>query len=238
MPSWNVHLAQAEELLRRESALARAVEDRSAFLFGCLLPDIMVGYMVPGIEHPLPYRVTHLTEEGSVPRPREGSFWDAFVAPALAGGPGASGAGADPISDSVRAMTLGAWTHLLTDNLWNDRAGAFAREHLGDRGEPFRVLKQADFEMFGRTRAVSAPPAPDAALIRAAAQFPQYPIGAREARAAVEVARGIAASNSLGAGAAETYRLFDHEMLLDMFDGSVRMAERLFEQRGGAAPRA
>lgn len=235
MPSWNVHLAQAGELLRRGSGLARAVEDRNAFLFGCLLPDIMVGYMVPGIEHTLPYRITHLTEEGSVPRPQEGSFWDAFVAPALAGGPTAPEAG--PFSGSVRAMVLGAWTHLLTDNLWNDRAGAFAREHLGDRGEPFRVLKQADFETFGRTRAVSAPIAAEPALIRAAAQFPQYPIGERETRAAVEVARKIATDNAAGAAAGRAYRLFDHEMLLDMFDGSVHMAERLFAQRGDAAPR-
>lgn len=236
MPSWNVHLAQAEELLQRSSELARAVEDRDAFLFGCLVPDIMVGYMVPDIEHPLPYRITHLTEEGSVPRPQEGSFWDAFVSPVL--GAGETAVDEPPLSGAVRSMTLGAWTHLLTDNLWNDCAGAFAREHLGDRGEPFRVMKQADFEMFGRTRTVPAPPPPDTALIRAATQFPQYPIGARDARAAVEVARGIAASNSLAAGATEAYRLFGHDMLLDLFDGSIRAAERLFAQRRAAILRS
>ena len=54
MPSWNIHIAQTERLLERGGAVARTVRDANAFLFGSLVPDIMVGYMVPGITDPIP----------------------------------------------------------------------------------------------------------------------------------------------------------------------------------------
>ena len=58
MPSWNIHIAQTERLLARAGTLADNVRDRNAFLFGCVVPDIFVGYMVPGIADPIPYRIT------------------------------------------------------------------------------------------------------------------------------------------------------------------------------------
>ena len=42
MPSWNIHIAQTERLLERTGALANSVRDRNAFLFGCVVPDILV----------------------------------------------------------------------------------------------------------------------------------------------------------------------------------------------------
>lgn len=83
MPSWNIHIAHAEHVLAADGALARAVYDRNAFLFGCLVPDIYVGYMVPAIEHPIAYRITHFATPAHIPKPREGEFWDAYVAPAV-----------------------------------------------------------------------------------------------------------------------------------------------------------
>ena len=62
MPSWNIHIAHAEGLLAKDGPVARVVRDRNAFLFGNLIPDIYVGYMVPGIVHPIPYRVTHFAK--------------------------------------------------------------------------------------------------------------------------------------------------------------------------------
>ena len=62
MPSWNIHIAQTERLLERTGALAKSVRDRNAFLFGCVVPDIFVGYMVPGIADPIPYRITHFAK--------------------------------------------------------------------------------------------------------------------------------------------------------------------------------
>ncbi len=81
MPSWNIHIAQTERLLSRDGAVARAVRDENAFLLGNVIPDIMVGYMVPGIAEPIPYRVTHCAEPSPIPKPREREFWDEFVAP-------------------------------------------------------------------------------------------------------------------------------------------------------------
>ncbi len=84
MPSWNIHIAQAERVLARRGSVARAVRDRNAFLFGCLVPDIYVGYMVPAVERPIAYRITHFATPAHIPKPREREFWDAYVAPAAA----------------------------------------------------------------------------------------------------------------------------------------------------------
>lgn len=81
MPSWNIHIAQAERLLERGGAVARTVRDANAFLFGNLVPDIMVGYMVPGITDPIPYRTTHFAAPEFIPKPREREFWDTYVMP-------------------------------------------------------------------------------------------------------------------------------------------------------------
>ena len=59
MPSWNIHIAHAEGLLEDGGPFAGVVRDRNAFLFGNFVPDIYVGYMVPSVAEPIPYRVTH-----------------------------------------------------------------------------------------------------------------------------------------------------------------------------------
>lgn len=87
MPSWNIHIAQTERMLARASVLADSVRDRNAFLFGCVVPDIFVGYMVPGIADPIPYRITHFAKPEPIPKPREHEFWDTYVAPLLKGAP-------------------------------------------------------------------------------------------------------------------------------------------------------
>ena len=83
MPSWNIHIAQTERLLARGGAVADCVRDRNAFLLGNVVPDIYVGYMVPGVADPIPYRVTHFAKPEPIPKPREHEFWDAFVKPLL-----------------------------------------------------------------------------------------------------------------------------------------------------------
>ena len=81
MPSWNMHIAHAERLLKGGGSVARAVRDGNAFLFGNLIPDIYVGYMVPGVVRPVPYRVTHFAKPEHIPKPRAGEFFDAYVLP-------------------------------------------------------------------------------------------------------------------------------------------------------------
>ena len=85
MPSWNIHIAQTERVLGLGGTLAGAVLDRNAFLLGNVVPDIYVGYMVPGIVDPIPYRETHFAKPEPIPKPREHEFWNTFVAPLLDG---------------------------------------------------------------------------------------------------------------------------------------------------------
>ena len=83
MPSWNIHIAEAEKLLARDGSVAALVRDRNAFLFGSVVPDVPVGYMVPDIADPIPYRITHFAESEPIPKPRAHEFWDGYVVPLL-----------------------------------------------------------------------------------------------------------------------------------------------------------
>lgn len=109
MPSWNIHIAHAEGLLAKDGPVARVVRDRNAFLFGNLIPDIYVGYMVPGIVHPIPYRVTHFAKPEHIPKPREAEFWAQYVAPMLSelgianGRAGGGGISTDGVVDAISA---------------------------------------------------------------------------------------------------------------------------------------
>lgn len=109
MPSWNIHIAHAEGLLAKDGPVARVVRDRNAFLFGNLVPDIYVGYMVPGIVHPIPYRVTHFAKPEHIPKPREAEFWAQYVAPMLSelgianGCSGGGGISTDGVVDAIGA---------------------------------------------------------------------------------------------------------------------------------------
>ena len=200
MPSWNIHIAQTERLLNRGGVVAQTVVDRNAFLFGNLVPDIYVGYMVPGIEHPIAYRVTHVARPEHIPKPREWEFWATYVAPLAqrlgisAGTPRegadqpipvallsveqdyvsrlhypqryaeaepsvwqACAADEDTSPEAVDAsrfdLVLGAWSHLVADNLWNTRVNEFLEAHGGHPSESFRIKKQGDFDRFGKAAA-------------------------------------------------------------------------------------
>ncbi len=101
MPSWNIHIAHTERLLEGGGSVARAVCDRNAFLLGNVVPDIFVGYMVPGVEDPIPYRITHFAKPEPIPKPREDEFWETYVAPlsrAVALSGDAEPAAASPLS--------------------------------------------------------------------------------------------------------------------------------------------
>lgn len=65
-----------ERLLERTGALAKSVRDRNAFLFGCVVPDVFVGYMVPGIaDIPSRTALRTLPSLEPIPKPREHEFW-------------------------------------------------------------------------------------------------------------------------------------------------------------------
>lgn len=301
MPSWNIHMAQTERLLERPGAAAATVRDAGIFMFGNVLPDIFVGFMVPGagLDSPyhIPYRISHFTDPVSIPKPREWEFWNAFVGPLAAraaalaaGGPldgsdepaldrfvaaprvpqppvaqaiaeergrkGVEGPAEHPrvFASAVEAglpdeldtardlldLCLGAWTHLLADNIWNTRVNEYLDMIGGKPGEEFRIKKQGDFDAFGRTLALSraAVPAETPALVRAAAAFPQYAVGEPFVHDSLVVMFDIVRSNG-GRPEHLPYRLLTDEFFDRVFNEVLDTTERLLEERlVAAAPAA
>lgn len=116
MPSWNIHIAQTERLLERGDTLARMVCDRNAFLFGNVVPDVLVGYMIPAVDRPLPYRITHFAVPEFIPKPREREFWDTQVIPLLEGGV--------PAASPVPAASIRAERERVNQVHYAQRSGA------------------------------------------------------------------------------------------------------------------
>lgn len=183
MPSWNVHTAHVEQALRERGAQALGIRDANAFLFGNFVPDVYVGYMVKAPTRTIPYAQTHFANPGHVPEPRFWEFWDRFGLPS---------ADAD---GRVSDMTLGAWCHLVADNIYNHNVNAFRHAHHIPAGESARIRKQADFDLYGHTLDVSMTCQVTEGLLAQAASFPQYAIDGRDVRAAIEVATGIVRQN-------------------------------------------
>jgi hypothetical protein len=140
MPSWNIHTAHAERLLASEGASALGVRDANAFLFGNLLPDLYVGYMVRPITHKIPYAETHLTDADFIPLPDHEAFWRRFVEPALEGGPEPASSQDAPVP--LLDVLLGTWCHLATDAVYNAHTRAFIERRNVQAGEKIRILKQ------------------------------------------------------------------------------------------------
>jgi len=128
MPSWNIHTAHVERLLREEGAAALGVRDENAFLLGNLAPDVYVGYMVPNPSFRIDYKLTHLALREHIPLPRYDDFWDFYIA------------GRDDVSDVV----LGAWAHLVADHVYNAHTRAYLASIGVEPGERARIGKQGD----------------------------------------------------------------------------------------------
>ena len=179
MPSWNIHTAHVERLLREEGAEALGVTDVNAFLLGNLAPDIYVGYMVPDITYRIDYKLTHQALREHIPLPSYDEFWNFYVAR----------------QEQVSDLVLGAWAHLATDHVYNAHTRRYL-ELIGVKpGEKARIGKQADFALFGRTLDISLVPHVDDALLAQCASFPPYTILERDACAAAEAARRIVEKN-------------------------------------------
>lgn len=188
MPSWNIHTAHVERLLREEGAARLGVRDVNAFLFGNFLPDIYVGYMVPvPVARLRDYRETHFADGGAIPSPNYQAFWDRFVA-----GCDAEAAG------SLHDLVLGAWAHLVCDSVYNTRTRAYIASIDVKAGDVTRKRKQRDFALFGRIFDISLRPRVTPELIAACAAYPQYPVIEADVREAVVVAGRIVDENHEG----------------------------------------
>lgn len=179
MPSWNIHTAHVERLLREEGAAALGIRDVNAFLFGNFAPDIYVGYMVPDITYRIDYKLTHLAQREHIPLPRHDDFWDFYVAR----------------HEDVSDLTLGAWAHFVCDHVYNAHTRRYLARIGVSPGERARIGKQGDFALFGRTLDISLVPHVDDELLRQCADFGPYTIFERDARAAADVAAQIVEKN-------------------------------------------
>ncbi len=185
MPSWNIHTAHVERLLAEEEPSALGIRDANAFLFGNLVPDIYVGWMVPQASRKINYLRTHFADVGDIPTPRYGEFFERYVAPS---------AGMD---GRVSDVVLGAWCHLVADHVYNHRFSQLIKRIGVEVSPRTRERKQADFDIFGRTLSISQVPEPTDALVAQAASFPQYPIAEADVRATCDVMAQIVRNNAV-----------------------------------------
>ena len=184
MPSWNIHTAHVERLLREHNPSELGIRDPNAFLVGNILPDIYVGYMVPDASWRIDYKLTHLTMRDHIPLPRYQEFWDFYVErPEDYGAP------------CVTDVVLGAWCHLVCDHVYNERTRAFLKRVNLAPGECARIKKQADFALFGRTLNISMKPEATEAVFTQCASFPQYSVAKKDVESAVLVASSIVEKN-------------------------------------------
>ena len=210
MPSWNIHIAQAERVFSQKGSVARTVRDRNAFLFGCFVPDIYVGYMVPAVELPIAYRITH-PEPPSV-----ACAADTHV-------------DAEAVAQSVFDLVLGTWLHLVADNLWNTRVNEFLDAIGGKPSEEFRIKKQDDFDLFGKALPIDSLPRVTPRLVAAAAAFPQYPIASDHVHDAIVVTHEIVRTN--GAPAHAPYQLLTEDFFEITFAEVLDTTDRALEER-------
>lgn len=176
MPSWNIHIAHVQRLLERADASDMGIRDVNAFLVGNFVPDIYVGFMVPDASRHIDYKLTHLSARESIPLPDYQMFWDFYI---------------DSQRRPVTDLTLGAWSHLVADHVYNQSVRELARKRGLKPGEKLRVAKQGDFAYFGSTLPLELMPHVNDALIEQCRHFRPYSIGPGDVRATVEVARGI-----------------------------------------------
>ena len=175
MPSWNIHTAHVERLLREEDTAALGIRDVNAFLFGNLVPDIYVGYMVPNLPRKIEYKETHFADPSIVPEPRYGEFFERFVQPS-----------ADE-DGRVSDVVLGAWTHLVADHVYNARFNQLLNR-LG-------LAPCTDFDTFGRTLSIGWIPGATPEVLAQCACFPQYEVDESAVRATCAVMAHIVTDN-------------------------------------------
>ena len=224
MPSWNIHTAHVERLLAQETPLELGIVDVNAFLFGNLVPDIFVGYMVPDVSHKIDYRETHFADPGHVPEPHYGTFFERYVVPFA------------DATGRVSDIVLGAWAHLVADNVYNAHFNQLL-DRLGLKAGPVvREKKQGDFDTFGRTLSIHMMPRPTEELLAAAAVFPQYAIGEADARATCASMARIVADNANRHVREPTYQLLSDAYFAEVpreVDALIR--EGLHEYAAGVA---
>lgn len=179
MPSWNIHMALADAIY---DARPDCILDGAAFLFGNLLPDLYVGYMVSDVSKHITYEETHFADPDAVPIPQFEEFWEDY---------GAQGAKAGSYD-----LCLGTYTHLIADAVFNSATQKFLADNGIPRGEAARIKKQADFDTFGKSLALQHAPKLTEKVLIEAFYYPQYTIDDKDLKKAEKVALNIYENNN------------------------------------------
>lgn len=218
MPSWNIHTAHVEALLRDYSPDELGIVDTNSFLFGNYAPDIYVGYMVKNPTKLLDYRATHFADPGRIPTPHAEKFWGLYIEGRRA-------------SDVV----LGAWCHLICDHYYNLNTRTYIASIGVEASDETRIRKQGDFDKFGRTLNISLVAHVTPGLVKECAEFPQYSIEKPDVYASVEAADEIVRNNTLH-HIEETpdYSLLTPQFFSDTFDEVHRRLARGLKEYASA----
>ena len=206
MPSWNIHIAHVERLLGECSPDDLGIADANAFLFGNLVPDICVGVMVHDTAMRIDYRITHMTPGHTIPLPNAERFWDAYLVRRRV------------TEGASISLLLGAWAHLVTDHVYNERFRDYCIERGIEISDALRTRKQADFDLFGRSLPIESHVQITPELLQAAHDFPPYRVLEEDVRRAVEVADAIVDSNTRPQGAENRYQELSEAWLQDVFN--------------------
>ncbi len=204
MPSWNIHAAHVERLLRESDPRELGIRDVNVFLFGNFAPDVYVGYLVGDVSHTLRYCDTHVTAPHAIPLPGASEFWDDYVAPGI-------------LEGGVDDLTLGVWCHLVADRSYNALVRAFNAAHDIPAGTTTRIRKQKDFAHFGTLLAPTLHVETTPALLSSCERFGPYEINPEDARKAVAAAERLLGETAEDAisGEAEELRVGPAECARD-----------------------
>ena len=206
MPSWNIHTAHVETVLAAPWRPSMGIEDANAFLFGNYVPDIYVGYMVPDTTYRMDYLLTHMADMDVIPIPDADRFWDYYIAART------------PKNATGLSLVLGAWAHLVADRYYNGSFRAFCRTHGLHADDKLRERKQADFDRFGHTLAISSHVEIAPGLIDAAQRFVAYRILPADVERSVRVASRIVNSNANTPPRCDHYQVLSADWLTGVFD--------------------
>ena len=209
MPSWNIHTAIVEDLLRNHDAASLGIVDANAFLFGNYVPDIYVGFMVPDATLHIDYCMTHVALPSIIPVPNADFFWDHYVGRRKR------------LEGAKESLVLGAWAHLVADRFYNGRFRTFYETHELPMNESLRIGKQGDFDLFGRSLSMTSHVDVTPELLEAAQSFMAYTVLPDDVRRSVDVASAIVDESGIESPANEDYQLLTAEWMQDALDACV-----------------
>ena len=219
MPSWNVHTAHVQRLLKEGTASSFGIRDVDAFLFGNYVPDVYVGYMLPHPSGILPYALTHFADPCAIPIPREREFWDLYVEPTLE----------IPANVPIGPAAITVEEGVRISRVYNTATHAWLERFHVPTGEATRIRKQGDFDKFGRTLPITLTCEATSVVLTQAAEFPQYALRERDVRRSVDVARGIVEDNQRNhIDGTPEYSLFTSDFFFEVFEHATELlVERL-----------